>query len=107
METVALIDLVVVFSSALVVGTIIRYAIPGRIKHGLLLIPSFAIVFALLVWEISVWAGVGGEFAQLAWLILLVVTAGVTLAFTLILVRRRTHSDDAMLASALTGIRSL
>jgi len=107
METVALIDLVVVFSSALVVGTIIRYAIPARIKHGLLLIPSFAIVFALLVWEISVWAGVGGEFAQLAWLILLVVTAGVTLAFTLILVRRRTHSDDAMLASALTGIRSL
>ena len=107
METVALIDLVVVFSSALVVGTIIRYAIPGRIKHGLLLIPSFAIVFALLVWEISVWAGVGGEFAQLAWLILLVVTAGVTLAFTLILVRRRTHSDDAMLASALNGIRSL
>jgi hypothetical protein len=107
METVALIDLVVVFSSALVVGTIIRYAIPGRIKHGLLLIPSFAIVFALLVWEISVWAGIGGEFAQLAWLILLVVTAGVTLAFTLILVRRRTHSDDAMLASALTGIRSL
>jgi hypothetical protein len=107
METVALIDLVVVFSSALVVGTIIRYAIPGRIKHGLLLIPSFAIVFALLVWEISVWAGVGGEFAQLAWLILLVVTAGVTLAFTLSLVRRRTHSDDAMLASALTGIRSL
>lgn len=107
MDTVALIDLVVVFSSALVVGTIIRYAIPGRIKHGLMLVPAFAIVFALLVWEISVWAGLGGEFAQLAWLILLVITAGATVAFTLLLVRRRNHADDEMLASALAGIRAL
>jgi hypothetical protein len=107
MDTTVLIDLVVVFSCALVVGTIVRYALPGRVKHGLLLVPSFAIVFALLVWEISIWAGLGGEFGQLALLILMVVTAGVTVAFTLVLVRRRTRSDDAMLTAALAGIRAL
>lgn len=107
MDVTALIDLIVVFSSALVVGTILRYAIPGRIKHGLLLVPSFAIVFALLVWEISIWAGLPGEFAQLGWLILLVLTAGATAAFTIVLVRRRNHADDEKLASALAGIRAL
>jgi hypothetical protein len=107
MDTTVLIDLVVVFSAALVVGTIVRYALPGRVKHGLLLVPSFAIVFALLVWEISIWAGLGGEFGQLALLILILVTAGATVAFTLVLVRRRTRSDDAMLTTALAGIRAL
>jgi hypothetical protein len=107
MDTTVLIDLVVVFSAALAVGTIVRYALPGRVKHGLLLVPSFAIVFALLVWEISIWAGLGGEFGQLALLILIVVTAGATVAFTLVLVRRRTRSDDAMLTTALAGIRAL
>jgi hypothetical protein len=107
MDTATLVDLVIVFSSSLVVGTILRYAIPGRIKHGLLLVPGFAIVFSLLVWEISVWAGLPSEFGQLAWLILLVVTAAVTAAFTLITVRRRSASDEAMLSSALAGVRSL
>lgn len=107
MDTTVLIDLVVVFSCALVVGTIVRYAIPGRVKHGLLLVPSFAIVFALLVWEISIWAGLGGDFGQLALLILMVLTAGATVAFSVLLVRRRTHADDEKLASALAGIRTL
>jgi hypothetical protein len=107
MDTTTLIDLVIVFASALVVGTILRYVLPGRIKHGLMLLPAFAIVFALPVWEISIWAGLPAEFGQLAWLILLVITAGATVAFALILVRRRTASDERMLATALAGIRSL
>ena len=107
MNTASLVDLVIVFASALVVGTIVRYAIRGRVKHGLLLVPSFAIVFALLVWEISVWAGLPAEFGQLAWLILLVLTIAVTLTFTILLVRRRTTADDAMLAAGLSGIRAL
>lgn len=107
MDTTRLIDLVIVFSSALVVGTVVRYLVPGRIKHGLMLVPAFAVVFALLVWEISVWAGLPAEFGQLAWLILLVLTAGVTVAFALVLVRRRTVADDDMLATALAGIRTL
>ncbi|NBX22642.1 MAG: hypothetical protein EBR52_00710 [Microbacteriaceae bacterium] len=107
MDTATLIDLVIVFASSLVVGTILRYAIPGRIKHGLLLVPGFAIVFSLLVWEISVWAGLPSEFGQVAWLILLVLTTGVTAAFTLIVVRRRTASDDTMLATALARVHSV
>lgn len=107
MTNALLIDLVVVFSSALVIGTIVRYAIPGRVKHGLLLIPAFAIVFAMLVWEIAVWAGMPSDWNQLAWVILLVITSGATVWFTLWLTRRRSVDDDKALASALSGIRAL
>ena len=101
------INLIVVFSAALSVGTIVRYVVPGRVKHGLLLVPAFAIVFALLVWEISVWSGLPTEWTQLAWLILLVLTAGVTVWFALWITRRRDAEDAAALNSALTGIRTL
>jgi len=101
------IDLVVVFSSALAIGTIVRYAIPGRVKHGLLLVPGFAIVFALIVWEIAVWSGMPSDWNQLAWVILLILTAGATVWFALWLTRRRSAEDENALASALTGIRAL
>lgn len=107
MNTVAFVDLVVVFASALVIGTIVRYVVPGRVKHGLLLIPGFAIVFSLLVWEISVWAGLSHDFALPAWLVLLVLTSGATAWFTIWLIRRRNTDDEKALTSALAGIRSL
>lgn len=107
MNTAVFVDLVVVFASALVIGTIVRYVVPGRIKHGLLLIPGFAIVFSLLVWEIGVWAGLSHDVALPAWLILLVVASGATTWFTFWLIRRRNASDETALTSALANIRSL
>ena len=101
------IDLVIVFAAALAIGTIVRYSIPGRVKHGLLLVPAFAVVFAVIVWEISVWAGMPNDWKQLAWLVLFVLTAGATVWFTLWLTRRRTAQDDAALAASLAGIRAL
>lgn len=107
MSSEIFINLIVVFSAALTIGTIVRYVVPGRVKHGLMLVPAFAIVFALLVWEICVWAGLPAEWTQLAWLILLVLTAGVTVVFTLWLTRRRNTEDAAALNSALARIRTL
>lgn len=107
MNTTIFIDLIVVFSSALVIGTIVRYVIPGRIKHGLMLVPAFSVVFALVVWEISVWAGVPADWAQFAWLVLLVLTSGATVAFAMVVTRRRTRDDESRLSSALQGLRTL
>jgi amino acid transporter len=101
------IDLVIVFAFALAIGTIVRYVIPGRLKHGLLLVPAFAVVFAVLIWEIAVWSGMPTEWNQLAWLILFLLTAGATVAFTILLTRRRSAQDDAALAASLAGIRAL
>ncbi|HWL59377.1 MAG TPA: hypothetical protein VNQ48_00640 [Microbacteriaceae bacterium] len=42
---------------AAAIGLIIRYLVPGRESHGLLLLPATATVIATGLWAILVWLG--------------------------------------------------
>ena len=42
---------------AAAIGVIIRYLVPGRATHGLLLVPATATVTGIGLWAILVWFG--------------------------------------------------
>jgi len=88
-------ELVLVITFAGLIGTAIRYMVPGRDRHGLGLMPSVGVIVGSLAFVIAVWAGLAPR-SIWAWLISLGVTVAVTLWFAIWLPKKRDADDEAM-----------
>jgi hypothetical protein len=85
---------VTVIGAALSVG--VRYVVPGRQTHGLLLVPLAGAAATAAIWAICVWIGLPFDGGWI-WVIALVGGPLVALAIALTLPKRREQADVALL----------
>ncbi|WP_169077441.1 hypothetical protein [Microcella alkalica] len=89
---------VTVIGAALALG--VRYAVPGRETHGLLLVPAIGAAATAATWVLLVWLGFTFDGGWI-WVFSLVIGPAVALAFALLLPPRRRAADEALLASLM------
>jgi hypothetical protein len=97
-------ELVLIVTFAGIIGTIVRYVVPGRELHGLAVMPAAGVILGSLAWTISVWAGLEAS-SVWPWVISLGLATAGTIALAIELPKRRTSHDDALWAE-LTHARS-
>jgi hypothetical protein len=85
---------VTVIGAAFALG--VRYVVPGRQTHGLLLVPMVGAAATAAVWAICVWLGLTFDGGWI-WVISLVLGPLTALAVALVLPKRRAAADDALL----------
>lgn len=85
---------VTVIGGALSVG--MRYLVPGRQTHGLLLVPLVGAAATAAIWAICVWVGLPFDGGWI-WVIALIGGPLVALALALVLPKRREAADAALL----------
>jgi hypothetical protein len=85
---------VVVIGASLSLG--MRYLVPGRHTHGVLLVPSIGAAATAVVWVACVWLGLAFDGGWI-WLIALVLGPLAALALALALPKRREAADAALL----------
>ena len=85
---------VTVIGAALSLG--MRYIVPGRETHGLLLVPAVGAAATAAVWAICVWIGLTFDGGWI-WVIALVAGPLAALATALVLPKRRAAADAALL----------
>lgn len=88
-------ELVLIVTFAGLLGAGLRYALPGRDRHGLGLLPSTAIVIGSLVWSASVWLGLDPA-GVWPWLTSLGLAAAGVIALGLWLPKQRDAEDEKM-----------
>lgn len=79
-----------------VLGIAARYALPGRMTHGAVLVPAIGTMVASVVWVALTWAGLAWNEGWIWW-VTLGVTALSSVAADVALVRTRTAGDERML----------
>lgn len=84
-----------VIGAALSLG--VRYLVPGRQWHGLLLVPMIGAAATAAIWVICVWLGLTFDGGWI-WVIALVLGPLVALGLALVLPKRRETADDELLA---------
>lgn len=89
---------VTVIGAALALG--VRYAVPGRETHGLLLVPAIGAAATAATWVLLVWLGFTFDGGWI-WALSLVIGPAVALAFALLLPPRRRAADQQLLASLM------
>ncbi|WP_439565510.1 hypothetical protein [Microcella sp.] len=85
---------VTVIGAALSLG--MRYIVPGRQTHGLLLVPLVGAAATAAIWAICVWIGLTFDGGWI-WVIALVGGPLVALALALTLPKRREQADAELL----------
>lgn len=85
---------VTVIGAALSLG--VRYLVPGRQTHGLLLVPLVGAAATAAIWAVCVWLGLTFD-GGFIWVIALVGGPLVALAVALLLPKRRDAADAALL----------
>jgi hypothetical protein len=94
-------ELVLVVTFSGLIGLMLRYLIPGRALHGLLVLPAAGIIAGSLAWAIAVWVGLDPA-SIWPWIVALGLSAAGPIALGIILPKRRQAADDALWAE-LTG----
>lgn len=94
-------ELVLVVTFSGLIGLALRYLIPGRATHGLLVMPATGIIAGSLGWAIAVWVGLDPA-GIWAWVVALGLSVAAPSALGIILPQRRQAADDALWAQ-LTG----
>lgn len=85
---------VTVIGAALSLG--VRYLVPGRQMHGLLLVPAIGAAATAAIWVILVWFGLTFD-GGIIWVIALVLGPLAALALALVLPKQRTTADAELL----------
>ncbi len=88
-------ELVLVITFAGLIGTAVRYVVPGRDRHGLGLMPSVGVIVGSLTYMIAVWAGFAPR-SVWPWVIALGLTLAVCVWFAIWLPKKRDGDDEAM-----------
>ena len=87
-------ELVLIVTAAGLIGTALRYTLPGRDRHGLALMPASGVIIGSLIWAIAIWVGLDAA-TPWPWLLSLGLTlVGVT-ALGIWLPRARDAADQA------------
>lgn len=84
----------------------VRYVVPGRQWHGLLLVPLVGAAATAAVWVACVWLGLTFDGGWI-WVIALVLGPLASLAVALLLPRRREAADAALLEQLMKPGRPL
>jgi hypothetical protein len=75
----------------------VRYVVPGRQWHGLLLVPTVGAAATAAIWVICVWLGLTFDGGWI-WVIALVLGPLAGLGVAIALPKRREAADEALLA---------
>lgn len=94
-------ELLFVFVLAIGIGLAVRYLLPQRATHGVLLLPAIAAAVASIVWVGLLWLGWTFDGTWI-WVVSLLASGVAALVAGLVLPRRRVASD-ARLLSQLSG----
>jgi hypothetical protein len=94
-------ELLFVIVIAISIGFIVRYLLPQRTTHGVLLLPAIAAAAASIVWVGLLWLGLTFDGTWI-WVASLTASAVAALVAGLVLPRRRV-SADARLLTQLSG----
>lgn len=89
-------ELIFITVGGAILGIAARYSLPGRHKHGSVLIPAIGAGVAALVWVALTWLGMPWDGGWI-WLVALLAAGAVSVATAMILAHRRMRSDDEML----------
>ena len=89
-------ELLFVALGGAILGLAARYALPGRLTHGAVLVPAIGTMVASVVWVALTWFGMPWDGGWIWW-VTLGVTALASVAADLALVRTRTAGDEQML----------
>jgi hypothetical protein len=81
-----------------VLGLGFRYAFPGRLSYGVLLLPALGASIAAAVWAALTWAGWKYDGGWI-WAVTLVVAGASVIVSAIVIGRLRTASDERMLQS--------
>lgn len=90
---------VTVIGAAIALG--VRYAVPGRDTHGVLLVPAIGAAATAFTWVLLLWLGFTFDGGWI-WAFSLVIGPVVAFAFARVLPLRRRRADDELLARLMT-----
>ncbi|PJJ62279.1 hypothetical protein [Compostimonas suwonensis] len=90
-------ELLFVALGGAIIGLAVRYLLPHRSEHGVVLIPAIGTAVASVLWVILTWAGMPYDGGWIWW-ITLIASALVSLAAAFLIGRRRSESDQKMLS---------
>jgi len=94
-------ELVLVVTFAGLIGTAVRYILPGRERHGLAMMPAAGVIAGSLGWVLAIWVGLDAS-GVWAWVLSLGL-ALVTVVALGILVPKRRDEADALRWAELTS----
>jgi hypothetical protein len=87
-------ELLFVALGGTIIGLIAHYALPGRVRRGVVILPALATAGNSVLWEALLWLGLSpGDF--LIWGISFAVAIIVSVSVGIVLGRSRTAADDA------------
>lgn len=89
-------ELVLIVTFAGLIGALVRYIVPGRDRHGLLLLPMLQIAAASILWTASLWLGLTPT-SVWPWLVSLVLSTAGIVALAIWLPGRRDAEDRELL----------
>lgn len=90
-------ELVLIVTFAALIGGGLRYVIPGRDRHGLVLLPSLQVAIAAILWSSAVWLGLEPSTVW-PWLVSLVPATVATVWLGITLPRKRDAEDERFFA---------
>lgn len=90
-------ELVLIVTFAGLIGGTLRYLIPGRDRHGMIVLPALQIAVASVLWTGSVWLGLAPDTIW-PWLVSLVLSTAGTIALAIYLPKRRDRDDEELFA---------
>lgn len=90
-------ELLFVVLGGVLLGAIVRYAVPGRQSYGAALLPAIGGIVAAIVWSGLTWAGWRFDGGWI-WVVSLVASGIVPLVVALLLPRSRRTADDQLFA---------
>lgn len=90
-------ELVLIVTAAGLIGTALRYILPGRDRHGLALMPAAGVIIGSLLWALAIWVGLEAA-SPWPWLLSLGLTFVLVGALGIWLPRTRDAADQARLA---------
>jgi hypothetical protein len=87
-------ELVLIVTAAGLIGTALRYVLPGRDRHGLALMPAAGVIIGSLAWTLAIWVGLDAG-SVWPWLVSLGLTLVGVGALGIWLPRTRDAADQA------------
>ena len=89
-------ELLFVVLGGAMIGSIVRYTVPGRHAHGAIVVPGAGAIVAALLWAVLTWLGWAFD-ATWIWVVSLVAAGVASLALAIALPRRRRDADARLL----------
>ena len=95
-------ELLFVALGGAILGLAARYFLPGRGAHGAMLVPAIGTAVASVAWVALTWLGLNWDGGWIWW-ISFALAGAASVAADILLRRRRSRADQAMLQTLIKG----